>query len=1048
MFSSYGGRSTAATLIMALMMASMGLAITPQAHAEISGVSIVPDDDIVNAESYYDFAFESDVSTQTNTITIIFPPSFIIQDGTLGSMGNVNDLICSGSCVYDGHVSTGSGEGEGFLPVASMFQTATDTIRITLASNADLSADTITFRIKSGIQNPDSAGDYEVSIKTGADATPVSDTVTIYGDPENFGYIVVTPDDDTITADETSVFTAIGYDANGNFIGDVTEQTNFEVDWWDWGDGGDMVDETYYPDHTGTWTIEGCYVHDDEGEYCDEDDVTVTAGVATDVAIMDGTGGNTDDYIDSDFYPGESNTYYSNLVDQKGNYVENVVVDWSLTNLDDGVAPEDFVVHENDMSATFNAHLVGSADIGINYNEGEYTDSLYIDVYVWDCDFYSCADYVDTVEISPASDTITADETASFSLEAFDGEGNSLGDVTNAASFSISEGAEGSFDGSGEYDPQNAGEWTVTAWYGGESDNASLTVEPGTLEYFEVTPSTYAPTTDDAFTVTLTAYDAHDNIKTDYTGSHSVAWSWNAGGSAAPDETSATLPADGNQSFSGGEAEDIAGFYLPKTETARITATADAESGTSDEITVGPGTLDSFTVVPSDPSPTTDVSFSVTMTAYDAQGNVKTDYDGAHSVTWSYAGGASASSPAGNPAQKPTDGNRSFSDGILDISGFKLVTVGTTTLSATADAVSEDSDEIVVAPGVLDSLVVAGVTDPLTAGDTSDVTVTARDAEQNVKIDYTGLVAFSSSDDDADLPEDYTFLEEDEGAKTFSAGTTFYTAGEHELSVSDADADVSGDQSDITVRHDIVDSLLLEPETHSPTAGVPFELVLTALDQYGNVVDGDNGAAPYTGRVALSTTASGSYSLIPNPYTFIGGDEGSKSISVTFTDAQDDQSIAATDLDDGDVTGLVEDIDITVPGNLSVTGIEADKTYATVGGDFEDGFHWRFSITVPQHETEVQLKFGNLINGDSTILADGNIEYYSAQSADNTEPDDSIVVAGTDYGDAMEITGDLDNDAAGRQIEVVVRIKVPEDATGGSYTGTYGVKSSAPEEIL
>jgi hypothetical protein len=72
-----------------------------------------------------------------------------------------------------------------------------------------------------------------------------------------------------------------------------------------------------------------------------------------------------------------------------------------------------------------------------------------------------------------------------------------------------------------------------------------------------------------------------------------------------------------------------------------------------------------------------------------------------------------------------------------------------------------------------------------------DVTVSARDWYGNLVTGYTGTVRFSSPDDGALLPDDYTFTADDGGAHTFP-GVTLFMPGDQALWVTDPDGAPSG----------------------------------------------------------------------------------------------------------------------------------------------------------------------------------------------------------------------------------------------------------------
>jgi PGF-pre-PGF domain-containing protein len=247
----------------------------------------------------------------------------------------------------------------------------------------------------------------------------------------------------------------------------------------------------------------------------------------------------------------------------------------------------------------------------------------------------------------------------------------------------------------------NAGETpTITANDGTINGTSSaIMVNPGALNDFTVVPSTYSPTTDDAFTVTLTARDAYQNTKTNYTGNKNVAWAWASGGSNAPDSTPAEKPNDGNQNFSSGQVSGISGFHLYKVETATIQATADTKSGTSSTITVGPGALSAFTMTGYPSSCTINFAWltptnDVVVTAQDAYQNTKTSYTGQVYFTSSdgsavlpYTEGSKYTFVGGDSGQHTFEG-----------SGFTLNTEGNQTITVTDGDISKESSSISVTP--------------------------------------------------------------------------------------------------------------------------------------------------------------------------------------------------------------------------------------------------------------------------------------------------------------------------------------------------------------
>ncbi len=203
------------------------------------------------------------------------------------------------------------------------------------------------------------------------------------------------------------------------------------------------------------------------------------------------------------------------------------------------------------------------------------------------------------IVISPDTGTVSAGNAQAYTAEAFDQYDNSLGDVTGETTFQIDAAAAGSWAG-GTYTSQKAGNWTVTGAYGELSDTVSLVVNPGAIHHYDVISSSYSQVAGVAFTVTVTAYDAFDNVVNDSTttvimSSDSENVSFDANGDGIFDDSIRTLA---NGTFT------IAAKCSGAISAMSIFATSDAVSGTSPAYTV--------TIDPSQATPVAvDDSYSV-----------------------------------------------------------------------------------------------------------------------------------------------------------------------------------------------------------------------------------------------------------------------------------------------------------------------------------------------------------------------------------------------------------------------------------------------------
>ncbi len=183
-----------------------------------------------------------------------------------------------------------------------------------------------------------------------------------------------------------------------------------------------------------------------------------------------------------------------------------------------------------------------------------------------------------------------------------------------------------------------------------------------------------------------------------------------------------------------------------------------------------------------------------------------------------------------------------------------------------------------------------------------NVTVTAKDAFGNVATGYTGTVALTSSDAQAVLPANYTFVAGDNGIHNLSV--TLKTSGTQTITATDTvTGTITGTQGAITVNPAGAATFSVSGFTTPTTAGATHNVTVTAKDAFGNVATG------YTGTVAL--TSSDARAVLPANYTFVAGDNGVHAFSVTLKTAGT-QSITATDTVTGTITGTQGAITVNV----------------------------------------------------------------------------------------------------------------------------------------
>jgi peptide/nickel transport system substrate-binding protein len=226
-------------------------------------------------------------------------------------------------------------------------------------------------------------------------------------------------------------------------------------------------------------------------------------------------------------------------------------------------------------------------------------------------------------------------------------------------------------------------------------------------------------------------------------------------------------------------------------------------------------------------------------------------------------------------------------------------------------------------PQHLDHFVIDAVSQ-VPAGDLVTVTVWALDQYGNVYTDYDGTVNFTSTDVLAVLPANYTFIPgfwDDAGVHTFFGAFIFGTPGAQTLTVTNISmslplVSVSKVMTVQPVR--TADSMLVDVY-HMPTVGVPEDITVWVIDQYGDLF------VNYVGTITFDSDRPGDVSL-PADYTFLPADEGVHTIvgGVTFSDIGWFM-VFANDTSDPSVYGIQWDIlvvpDPEVIDHFSVSGV-------------------------------------------------------------------------------------------------------------------------------
>ncbi|HEX8108055.1 MAG TPA: hypothetical protein VF516_10035 [Kofleriaceae bacterium] len=214
--------------------------------------------------------------------------------------------------------------------------------------------------------------------------------------------------------------------------------------------------------------------------------------------------------------------------------------------------------------------------------------------------------------------------------------------------------------------------------------------------------------------------------------------------------------------------------------------------------------------------------------------------------------------------------------GMGDLTGKSQVSVAPTDttsyqLTATSGkAVTNQTVRVTVGATSAAAIKVQPATKTPTAGAPVAVTLTVLGPDGNPAMGFRGTVHVSSTDANAVLPADVTFMAGEAGVKQVMV--TLKAAGLSTLTATDVTgkANASGSAS-LTVQPAAAHSYQLDPLPGSATAGQALTLTVKVLDVFGNV------ATAYGGKLHL--TSADSTDMLPSDGTFSAG---VLAVSLTF----------------------------------------------------------------------------------------------------------------------------------------------------------------------
>ena len=292
----------------------------------------------------------------------------------------------------------------------------------------------------------------------------------------------------------------------------------------------------------------------------------------------------------------------------------------------------------------------------------------------------------------------------------------------------------------------------------------------------------------------------------------------------------------------------------------RVTATQGSITKQADApVVIQAGALEHFSLSPMPTTITAGQSFTVTITAKDSFGNTITSFTGPATLSDTFSGIV------------PTTTGQ-FSSGVWT-GQVVLNKAGLTRISATYAAVTSQSDSISVVPDALYSAAISPASVTVVAGKSTVLTANGKDRFGNniEAVSYTWSVP--------------SVLGSVTGSNQQSATLTasIHSASATASVVASAGATLVTASVDVRVVSDNLAQFEFAPINSPQLAGTPFQISITAKDQYGNTVtnfDQPVALADSSGSISPTQTAS-----------FVNGVWNG---SVTITQTTDNNKIIAT----------------------------------------------------------------------------------------------------------------------------------------------------------
>ncbi|MBN2417576.1 hypothetical protein JXO52_17195 [bacterium] len=422
-----------------------------------------------------------------------------------------------------------------------------------------------------------------------------------------------------------------------------------------------------------------------------------------------------------------------------------------------------------------------------------------------------------------------------------------LTDLTGTASPSQISFINGVWSGSVTITGTRSGNVLTATGAGKSSSSNQFTVTPASIDHFSLEYINSPVTAGANRSITILAKDQYGNTATGFSG---IAF--------LSDETGTIYPATTGSFSQGTRIENIMITRADQDITISVTD-GSGHYGTSNSFNVVHSTLTNFTIANvSDQA--AGIPFPITVTARDLYGNTITAFSGTgNTVNISHSGsGAIVPTTSGDFTNGIWTGNVIVSQTQLN---------DRIQVTRTGGGQTGISNQFNISASSVDHFTISSIGATQIAGVPFPVTITAHDAANNIIDTFNGS-ANLFDETGSNTPSQFSF---EDGSWTGNVTVTTSRLG-NTLTVSSLGK--SNSSNEFNVYADQVESFIIGQVATPQMAGVPFNLTITAVDQYGNT------ATDFSARVSIDDDTG---TLEPMTSGYFSNGTRTEAVAITAT---------------------------------------------------------------------------------------------------------------------------------------------------------------------